>query len=324
MPSPFILSLLLYSILFLKVCCIPTDAGADASADLDSSSPQQQPPAVDFDYNYSPSTNFLASNNANLDSTTLASITDTTYGINNNDLGSSSQQELPEEQVNVADDNGDDDGFGSRFKPPSSTGPLLLLSSDGCEKSQNGDVRQPNARRAHRKRKDKRQLRNCPNPYLTNPIPPANSIKTQENDDEDYGRTMRGEGGRAPTMAIPGLILQQKPEPNLSLCPDVERPIPVCAREDIKVPMGDSFLIPKCHACKFFFFFGGLGGGEGICIYIYIFFSPYTFRTHLQSFQSSNAKIPSHLLPPSALPRPGRWGGEVLGRPTYRYSIRRL
>ncbi len=283
MPSPFIPRLLLYSILFLKVCCIPTDTDADAGVDLNSSSPrQQQPPAVDFDYNDSPSTSFLASNNANLDSTTTASITDTTYGINNNDLGSStSQQELPEQQVNSADDdNGDDDGFGSRFTPPSSTGPLLLLSSDECDKSQTGDGRHPNARRAHRKRKNKRQLRNCPNPYLTRPTPAANSIKTLENDDEGNGRTMRGEGGQAPNMAIPGLILQEKPEPNLSLCPDVERPIPVCAREDSKVPMGDSFLIPKCHACKFwdFFFFFFFWVGRDVYFFFFSILSTPTFN----------------------------------------------
>lgn len=228
------------------MCCLPTDE--DASADLNSS-PQQQPPAVDYDY-YDPlsSTNFLASNNPNLDSTTTpTSSTDTTYGINNNDFdSSSSQQELPEEQQA-------NDGFGLRFTPPSSTGPLLLLSSDECDKSQTSGGNHPNAS-ANKKRKKKRQLQNCPNPYLTSPNPPANSIKTMGSDDEDSRRTQSGADVQAPVIAIPGLTLQKKPEPNLSLCPDVERPIPVCARADTRVPMGDSFLIPQCHACKLLIF----------------------------------------------------------------------
>lgn len=252
MPSPFISSLL-YSILFLKVCCIPTDTAADASAALDSSSPQQQPPAVDFGYYDSPSANFLASNNVNLDSTPPASSKDTTFGISIDDFGSSSsQQDLPGNPANGVVDDGSGSGF---TLPTSSTGPPLLLSSDECDKSQNRNSG------ANRKRKNKRQLQNCPNPYLTRPNPHTqpntntNSIKTLENGDEDSGRTMGGGATVAPTIAIPGLTLQRGPQPNLSLCPDIQRPIPVCAREDILVPMGDSFLIPKCHACKVFFFF---------------------------------------------------------------------
>lgn len=292
MPSPFISSLFLYSILFLTVCCLPTDP--DASAGLDSS-PQQQPPAVDYHYNDLPSTNFLAINNLNLDSTAPTISTDTTVAINNNGLGSSSQQELPEQQANGADD-----GFGLQFTSPSSTGPLLLLSSNECDKSQNGDGRHPNDR-AHQKRKKKRQLLNCPNPYLTTPNSPANSIKTLESGDDDNGRTQRGGVDQAT-----GLIIQKKPEPNLGLCPDVERPIPVCGREDSKVPMGDSFLLPKCRACKFFFFGGGM--------YTYIF---YTFQSQiLKSIPSSS---------PPILPwKKGRGGGgDFLGN-QYRYSIRRL
>lgn len=300
MPSPFIPSLLLYSILFLTVCCLPTDP--DASANLDSS-PQQQPPAVDYHYNDLPSTNFLATNNLNLDPTAPTISTDTTYAINNNDLGSSSQQELPEQQANGAAA----DGFGLRFTSPSSTGPLLLLSSNECDKSQNGDGRHP-IDRAHLKMKKKRQLLNCPNPYLTTPNSPANSIKTLESGDEDNGRTQRGGVDQAPAMAIPGLIIQKKPEPNLSLCPDVERPIPVCGREDSKVPMGDSFLLPKCRPCKFFNFF--LGGGD-----VYIYFL---------RFPISNTKVHPIFFPTyTPLGEGERGGGDFLGN-QYRYSIRRL
>lgn len=300
MPSPFISSLFLYSILFLKVCCIPTDTAADASAAWDSSSPQQQPSTVDFGYYDSPSANFLASNNANLDSTTPASITDNTFGISIGDLGSSSssssQQDLPGNPANGA-------------------GPPLLLSSDECDKSQNGDGWHPNAG-TNRKRKNKRQLRNCPNPYLTRPNPGSqtntNSIKTLENGDEDSGRTIGGGGAtEAPTMAIPGLVLQQKPQPNLSLCPDVQRPIPVCAREDIKVPMGDSFLIPKCRACKLFFWGGGFSFGffrlrDILNILSSLFRKPpcpFTFS----NLPISNTKSSSQSSPPSRTPAEG-WG----------------
>ena len=247
MPSPLISILLLYSTLFLTVRCLLTDE--NASADLDSS--QQQPPAVDYNYYDSPPTNFPASNNPNLDSpTTPTSSTDTTFGINNYDLdSSSSQRELPEQEANDRDD----DGFGSRFTTPSSAEPPLLLSSDECDKSQDSGGRHPNAR-ANKKRMRKRQLRNCPSPYLTSPNPPANSIKTLESGHEDSGQVQSGKTGQVPTMAIPGLILQEKPLPNLNLCPEVERPIPVCGREDTKIPMGDSFLIPKCHACKFYIY----------------------------------------------------------------------
>lgn len=249
MPSSqFISILLVYSILFLRVCCFPTDV--DASADFDSS-PQQQPPAVDYDDYDSPSTSFFASNNPNSDSAIPTSTTDTTYGINNNDLDSSSSQPEPsEQQANGAIR----DGFGPSSTLPNSTGPLLLVSNGDCDNSENSGGKDPNAR-ANKNRKKKRQLRNCPNPYLTSPNPQTNSIKTLESDDENTGRTQSGEDVQAPAMAIPGLIIQKKPEPNLSLCPDVERPIPVCGREDTKVPMGDSFLLPKCRACKLFFNF---------------------------------------------------------------------
>lgn len=292
MPSPLISILLLFSTLILTVRCLLTNE--NASADLDSS---QQPPAVDYNFYDSPATNFLASNNPNLDSTTTpTSSTDTTFGINNKDLdSSSSQQELPEQDA----DDSRDDGFGTRITTPSSAEPPLLLSSDECDKSQDSGGRHPNTR-ANKKRMRKRQLRNCPNPNLTSP-----------------NQAQSGKTGQLPTMAIPGLILQEKPLPNLSLCPEVERPIPVCGREDTKIPMGDSFLIPNCHACKF---------------YIYIFFRdnffplPYPTSPPLppypRIFQTQILKsIPSH--PPPPFPREGE-GGWSLGTPTYRYSICRL
>lgn len=195
MPPPFISSLLLYSILFLTVYCLFTDADVD----LDSS--QQQAPAADY-APPPPSTNFIASNNPNLDFST----------------------------------NAYDDGSAS-------TGPLLL-SSDECDNIQDSG--------GQKKRKKKRQLRNCPNPYLKTPNSPANSVKTREGaaDDDENSWTQRGGNGQASPMAIPGLLLQTKPQPNLSLCPDVERPIPVCGRDDSKIPMGDSWLIQKCRPCK--------------------------------------------------------------------------
>ena len=318
MPSPFISSLLLYSILFLKVCCMPTDTAVDASTALDSSLPQQQPPAVDFGYYDSPSANFLASNNVNLDSTPPASSTDTTFGISIDDFGiSSSQQDLPGNPANGVVDDGSGSGF---TLPTSSTGPPpLLLSSDECDKSQSGDGWHPKNSGANRKRKNKRQLRNCPNPYLTrpNPQPNTNSIKTLENGDEDSGRTMGGGGASvAPTIAIPGLTLQRGPQPNLSLCPDMQRPIPVCAQGDISVPMGDSFLIPKCHACKFFFLaflaFFRLGGDRLFKYSSFFTFlqaqtpppPPFFFPSNLPI--TNTKKFHSHLLPsPHPLSRPG-------------------
>lgn len=233
MPPP-----LLYPILFLTVCCL----SADADTNLDSS--QQQPPTTDY-YYAPPPTNLLANNILNSDFSTPTTSTDTTFGINNSDLQSSSQQQPPEQQVNADD--------GSPIAPPSSTGPLLLSSDDECDQIQNSGGNLPKAG-GQRKRKRKRQSQNCPNPYSKTPNSQANSVWTREGDDDDNGRTHGGEDGQAPTIAIPGLLLQTKPQPNLGLCPDVERPIPVCARDDTKVPMGDSWLIPKCRPCKPLFF----------------------------------------------------------------------
>ena len=234
MPPP-----LLYPILFLTVCCL----SADADTNLDSS--QQQPPTTDYYYAPSP-TNLLANNILNSDFSTPTTSTDTTFGINDSDLQSSSQQQQPPEQQVNAD-------VGSPIAPPSGTWPLLLSSDDECDQIQNSGGNLPKAG-GQRKRKRKRQSQNCPNPYSETPNSQANSVWTREGDDDDHGRTHGGEDGQAPSIAIPGLLLQTKPQPNLSLCPDVERPIPVCARDDTKVPMGDSWLIQKCRPCKRLFF----------------------------------------------------------------------
>lgn len=237
MPPPFFSTLLLYSILFLALCCLFADADADLY--LDSSA------AADYYYAPPPpppSTNLLAFNDPNLDFSTPTTTTTTTTGTDTTAFGnglqsSSQQQQLPEqEQANAYDDGG-----WSISSSSASTG-TLLLSSDECDKVQKNNGGQS-------KRRRRRQSRNCPNPYLKTPSSPANSVKTREGDEDDNGRTQR-ESGQAPTMAIPGLLLQTKPQPNLSVCPEVERPIPVCSHDDAKVAMGDSWLIRQCRPCK--------------------------------------------------------------------------
>lgn len=233
MPPRFISSILLYSILFLLV-----------SADVNLDSSQQQPPAATADYSGvpPPPTNFLATNNPNWD---FSTDTTTTFGINDNDVQSSSQQQqLPEPQADAYD--------GSTFASPSSsstTGGPLLLSSGECDKIQNGGGNHANGasggQRRRRRTNKKRQLRNCPNSYLQNPNPPTNSVRIKESSDDDD----TSDGGQT-LRAGDGLLIQTKPKPNLNLCPNLERPFPVCARDDASFPMGDSWLISKGRPCK--------------------------------------------------------------------------
>lgn len=239
MPPRFVSTILLSSILFLAV---------SADVNLDSSS-QQQPPTAAADFYSSPPpppppppTNFLATNNPNLDfstpaTTTTNTDTTTTFGINNNDLQSSSQQ-----QVDAYDE--------SRFAWPSSSateGPLLL-SSNECDKIQNGGGNPANGasggQRRRRRRNEKRQSRNCPNPYIQTPNSPVNTVRIKESSDDDDS------GGGQTQRAADGLLLQAKPKKDLSLCPNLERPFPVCARDDACFPMGDSWLISKGRPCK--------------------------------------------------------------------------